>query len=430
MAQLREMLGAGRAPLVILGGGGWSAQACADMPRFAEAYNLPVALRLPLPGPLRQSRIRTTWATSASASIRSSPSASSEADVLLVIGPRLGEMTTGGYTLLDVPRAASRSWCTSIPAPRSSGRVYQAELLINAGMPRIRGGGSRRSQPVDANRLARRHRARRSADYEAWQTAGRKVPGARGHGRGRAACCASALPRRCDRHQRRRQLRDVGPSLLSATRRIRTQLAPTSGAMGYGVPAAVAAKLVQPERTVVCFAGDGDFMMNGQELATAVQYGAGGHRSSSSTTACTARSACTRSAIIRARVSGTDLGNPDFAALARAYGATARPSRRRLNSRCVRARPESLDRGADRSAHRPGRDHAAHDAFSHSCAGAEEQGEDLIEGCSCFETRRSSQRTAIGHCEEHGDNAISERPDNVRHEIATSLLLLAMTCPF
>ena len=100
----------------------------------------------------------------------------------------------------------------------------------------------------------------------------------------------------------------------------RTQLAPTNGAMGYGVPAAIAAKLVHPERTVVCFAGDGDFLMTGQELATAVQYSApvifvllnNGMYG-------TIRMHQERD--YPARVYGTALHNPDFAALAQAYGA-------------------------------------------------------------------------------------------------------------
>ena len=120
----------------------------------------------------------------------------------------------------------------------------------------------------------------------------------------------------------------------------RTQLAPTSGAMGYGVPAAVAASLLYPQRTVVNIAGDGDFLMTGQELATATRLRReAAHQRSSSTTAPTARSACTRSASTRARVSGTDLFNPDFAALARAYGWRGRVDRRRRSSsrRCSAA---------------------------------------------------------------------------------------------
>ena len=103
-------------------------------------------------------------------------------------------------------------------------------------------------------------------------------------------------------------------------RRYRTQLAPTSGAMGYGVPAAVAAKLVHPDRIVVAIAGDGDFLMTGQELATAVQYERCDRRARR-------RQRHARDdpdapgAALPGRVCGTDLVNPDFAALAQAYGA-------------------------------------------------------------------------------------------------------------
>jgi acetolactate synthase-1/2/3 large subunit len=100
---------------------------------------------------------------------------------------------------------------------------------------------------------------------------------------------------------------------------MRTQLAPTSGAMGYAVPAGVAAKIVQPERTVVTFAGDGEFMMTGQELATAVQYGAGViFIVFNNSMFGTIRMHQERT--YPGRVSGTQLHNPDFAALARAYG--------------------------------------------------------------------------------------------------------------
>ena len=103
-------------------------------------------------------------------------------------------------------------------------------------------------------------------------------------------------------------------------RRFRTQLAPTSGAMGYGVPAAVAAKIVHPERVVVALAGDGDFLMTGQELATAVQYGL-------AVVTLVVNNGMYGTIRMHqerhypGRVSGTDLVNPDFAALARAYGA-------------------------------------------------------------------------------------------------------------
>ena len=141
-----------------------------------------------------------------------------------------------------------------------------------------------------------------------------------------------------------------------------SQLAPTSGAMGYGVPAAVAAKAVRPERTVVCFSGDGDFLMSGQELATAVQYelpivilivdnGMYG----------TIRMHQERQ--FPGRVVGTDLVNPDFAAYARAFGAHGETVDR---DRRVPGGPRALARrgraGGDHVAHRSRRDHAANDA--------------------------------------------------------------------
>src|SRR5690606_9215662 len=99
-----------------------------------------------------------------------------------------------------------------------------------------------------------------------------------------------------------------------------TQLAPTSGAMGYGVPAAVAAALLYPERTVVNIAGDGDFLMTGQELATATTYGARKLISMVVDNGSYGTIRMHQEREFPARVSGSDLGNPDFAALARAYG--------------------------------------------------------------------------------------------------------------
>ena len=100
----------------------------------------------------------------------------------------------------------------------------------------------------------------------------------------------------------------------------RTQLAPTSGAMGYGVPAAVAASLLHPQRTVVNFAGDGDFLMTGQELATATQYGATRLVSIVVDNGTYGTIRMHQEREYPGRISGTDLFNPDFAALARAYG--------------------------------------------------------------------------------------------------------------
>ena len=150
----------------------------------------------------------------------------------------------------------------------------------------------------------------------------------------------------------------------------RTQLAPTNGAMGYGVPAAIAAKLVHPERTVVCFAGDGDFLMNGQELATAVQYGAAvifivvnnGMYG-------TIRMHQERD--YPARVYGTALRNPDFAALARAYGAHGELVEETAEFAPAFERALAAGKpGAARAAHRSGGDHHAQPTPRRRCAQA------------------------------------------------------------
>jgi acetolactate synthase-1/2/3 large subunit len=113
----------------------------------------------------------------------------------------------------------------------------------------------------------------------------------------------------------------VWPNRFYPYRGFRTQLSPCSGSMGYGLPAAVAAKLVHPERTVVCFAGDGCFQMTGQELGTAVQYGCKGLVVLVVNNGMYGTIRMHQEREYPTRVFGTDLKNPDFALLARAYGA-------------------------------------------------------------------------------------------------------------
>ena len=235
-----------------------------------------------------------------------------DADLLLVVGPRLGEMTTSGYTLLDVP-GPKQTLVHVHPGAEELGRVYQpalpilaspesfaaavAELRVDAALARLGSRGARGLRGVAATRPdAGRARPRRV----------HRAP-ARAGARTRSSPTARATT-------------PSGSTASGASTRYPTQLAPTSGAMGYGVPAAVAAKAVAPDRTVVCFSGDGDFLMIGQELATAVQYelpivvlvvnnGMYG----------TIRMHQERQ--FPGRVVGTDLVNPDFAAYARAFGA-------------------------------------------------------------------------------------------------------------
>jgi len=239
-----------------------------------------------------------------------------DADVLLVIGERLGEITTSGYTLLEVP--APRQRLIHVFAdPAELGRVYQPSVALVA-TPGAFLAAMNREPPLSADAWQASVESAH-ADVAAWR-ARRAVPGALDMYEV-ASWLDANLP--------------VDAILTNGAgnytvwlhrfyryRKFRTQLGPYSGAMGYGVPAAVAAKAIHPERIVVSWNGDGCFLMNGQELATAVQYdlavifvvvdnGMYG----------TIRMHQERN--YPARVSGTDLRNPDFAALARAYGAHA-----------------------------------------------------------------------------------------------------------
>ncbi len=165
----------------------------------------------------------------------------------------------------------------------------------------------------------------------------------------------------------------------------RSQLAPYSGAMGYGVPAAVAAKAVHPDRIVVSWNGDGCFLMNGQELATAVQYGlAVVFIVVDNAMYGTIRMHQERH--YPARVYGTDLVNPDFAALARAYGAhgeTVTPHRGVRS--CARARAGGGPAGAVAPADRPGGDH--HERHHLRLARAQRHRRTLIAPCRCRPSR-------------------------------------------
>ena len=313
MARLREHAGGGQAALDDPGRRRLDRR---GLRRHRRPSPRPTSCRSAPPSAARTTSttaIRTTPATSASASTRSWPSASRQADLLLAIGPRLGEMTTGGYTLIDLP-VPKQTLVHVHAGAEELGRVYQATLAINAGMPP----SPPAARALAPGRLAAWRQAEAAhADYLANS---REPPGPGPVQLGEIVT-----------YLRKRLPPDAiitnGAGNYAAWlhrfyryRGFRTQLAPTSGAMGYGVPAAVAAKAVHPERIVVCFAGDGCFLMNGQELATAVQYGLpiivvvvnNGMYG-------TIRMHQERH--YPGRVIGTDLVNPDFAALARAYGA-------------------------------------------------------------------------------------------------------------
>jgi acetolactate synthase-1/2/3 large subunit len=312
IAKLRALLAAAERPLAILGGSGWNAQACADLRRFIEANGLPAGCAFRF-----QDLFDNTHAQYAGdIGIGVNPKLAQrvkDADLLLVIGARLGEMTTSGYTLLAVPRPAQKLVHVHAGA-EELGRVYQGDVLINSGMPQIAAALAAMA-PVEAGAW-RGWTAAARADYLEW-TARRVTPG-----RLQLWDVVDFLKRRLPEDA----ILTNGAGNYSAWlhrfyphRAFRTQLAPTSGAMGYGVPAAVAAKIVQPQRTVLSWNGDGCFLMCGQELATAAQYGANAiFVVVNNGMYGTIRMHQERA--YPARVHGTALANPDFVQLARAYG--------------------------------------------------------------------------------------------------------------
>lgn len=313
---LRGMLAEAKKPVVLLGGGSWNAQACADLATFAEANALPVGCTFRFQDLLDNAH--PNYAGDVGIGINPKLAARvKDADLVIAIGPRLGEMTTGGYTLLDSPVPKQRLVHIHND-PEELGSVYQAELMIASGAPQACAMLAA-MEPVDSS--AWRHTVEEAkADLAAWQA----QPPIFKDGQAPLDLwqvvqdLQSALPADTI-------ITNGAGNYASWAHRfwryggMRTQLAPTNGAMGYAVPSGVAAKIVDPQRTVVTFAGDGEFMMTGQELATAVQYGAGVvilvfNNSMFGTIR------MHQEKTYPGRVSGTTLHNPDFAALARAYG--------------------------------------------------------------------------------------------------------------
>jgi acetolactate synthase-1/2/3 large subunit len=311
MAKLEQLLTGAERPFVILGGGGWSRKAIDGFRAWAEASALPVGTSFRCQDFLDNRH----GCFAGDVGIVINPKLAQQvrdADVLLVIGARLGEMTTGGYTLLDVP-VPKQKLIHVHAGVEELGRVYHSVLPINSNYDEFVLALS--ALKLKSEKWQDQTRAAH-ASYLEWSKP-QPMPGALHYGEV-IAWLSEHLPEDAivtngagnfagwlHRHFRYKAWR--------------TQLGPTSGSMGYGVPAAVAAKIAEPSRTVVAVAGDGDFLMNGQELATARQHGAAilvivvnnGMYG-------TIRMHQERE--YPARVSGTELQNPDFAAYARAFG--------------------------------------------------------------------------------------------------------------
>lgn len=314
--RLRAMLQEAQRPIVLLGGGSWTEQACADLARFAQANQLPVGCTFRFQDLLDNAH--PNYVGDVGIGINPKLAARvKEADLVIAIGPRLGEMTTSGYSLLSSP--VPRQKLVHIHAdPDELGSVYQGELMIASGAAQACAMLAA-MEPVDASAWAGTV-AEAKAELDAWQA---QPPIFRDGG---APLDLWQVVQELMRQAPRDTIITNGAGNYATwAHRFyryggkRTQLAPTNGAMGYAVPAGVAAKIIDPQRTVVTFAGDGEFMMTGQELATAVQYGAGVIiLVFNNSMFGTIRMHQERD--YPGRVSGTTLHNPDFAALARAYG--------------------------------------------------------------------------------------------------------------
>jgi acetolactate synthase-1/2/3 large subunit len=320
LRDLRAMLMSAQRPFLIAGGSGWDAEGANALQRFAENWQLPVGCGFRFQDsfdnrhPLYAGDVGIGINPRLAARVR-------EADLIIALGVRLGEMTTGGYTLLQAPRPAQK--LVHIHAgPEELGRVYAADLLLQSSMACAAKALETLAAPTQVPWAALAQAAH--ADYEAnhvanpvepmdlavvMKTVQRLAPADTVYTNG-----AGNYSGWLHRYVRYHGLQHHG----------RTQLAPTSGAMGYGVPAAVAAALLYPQRTVVNVAGDGDFLMTGQELATATGYGAGrGAGKLVSIVVDNGSYGTIRMHQEReypGRTSGSDLFNPDFVALARAYG--------------------------------------------------------------------------------------------------------------
>jgi acetolactate synthase-1/2/3 large subunit len=308
MAKFAQLVGAARAPILILGGSRWSQEASDRIAGFAEKFALPVATtfrRLHLfdalhpcyagdlgigPNPKLVERIKS-------------------ADLVALIGGRMGELPSQSYTLFNIPQP-QMTFVHVHPGAEELGRVYSPKLAIHATPTAF-------AADLDLPGAPRGQAEAAHAEYLAWTETPTEQPGGVNLGAimvwlreylpDDAILCNGAGNYAAWIHR------------FFRFRRFGQHVAPTSGSMGYGVPAAVAMKRLYPERPVVCIAGDGDFLMNGQEFATAVQYGLpfvvviadNGIYG-------TIRMHQERE--YPGRTIATELCNPDFAAYARAFG--------------------------------------------------------------------------------------------------------------
>lgn len=338
MSALAGRLAEAKSPVLLLGGGGWSAGAVADITAFAENFNLPVTCAF-----RNQDRF-DNFHPNYVGDLGLSPNPAvleliSGSDLLMVVGPRLGELTSQGYGLIHIPTPQMPLVHVHASA-EELGRVYQPELAINSGMAAFAAAAKALVGPDAAPWRA--ETAKAHAAYEAYveiQNTKGELDMAHVLAVLRARLPEDAII-----------ANDAGNFSGWAHRYWRfssypSQLGPTSGAMGYGVPAALAGAITAPERLSVCFVGDGGFLMAGSELATAMHHGA------------TPLILVINNGIygtIRmhqerefpGRKPGTDLTNPDFAAYARSFGAFGETVRKDDEFEAALERALASDRAA------------------------------------------------------------------------------------
>ncbi len=313
LEMLREHLGGAERPFLLVGGGGWTHEAVLDLKKFVEATGIPVGASF------RSKDLFDNLHPQYAGDVGIGPNPKlverlKASDLVIAFGPRLGEMTTSGYELFKAPLA--RQPLVHIHAGAEElGRVYTPILAINAAPETMARALAAEPWTLDESWLQQAYQAH--SDFEEFSR-----PVSVGEGVNLAEVFAWL-----DKNLPGDAIMCNGAGNYAAWlhrfyrhKEFKTQLAPTSGAMGYGFPAALAAKAVFPRREVVCAAGDGCFMMASNELATAVQYGLNVITIVSNNSVYgTIRMHQERE--YPERISGTDLRNPDFAAYARSFGA-------------------------------------------------------------------------------------------------------------
>ena len=313
MSRLQKLLWAAKRPVALVGGSRWSEAACAALMRFAERFALPVATTF------RRGHLVDALHPCYAGDFGIGPNPKllarvKNADLVLLIGGRFGEMPSQSYTVFDIPEPQTKLVHVH-PGADELGRVYHPHLAINAAPTAFCSALEGLQPPNDIAWRGESDAAH--ADYLAWGEKATPVPGAVNLGEIMIWLRDNLSPD---------SIVTQGAGNFSAwvhrfyrVRKFGGLVGATSGSMGYGLPAALAMQTLYPKRTVVCVSGDGDFLMTGQDFATAVQYGL-------PVIVLVADNGLYGTIRMHqereypGRVIATDLRNPDFVAYALAFG--------------------------------------------------------------------------------------------------------------